>query len=74
MRPIPLINAEHVDRIARLLETAGIPANRHLERSRISLRVRDDPTGFIAGRSVWAFAGDVDHREALVNLLSAALR
>ena len=65
MRPIPLINAEHVDRIARLLETAGIPANRHLERSRISLRVRDDPTGFIAGRSAWAFVGGVDRREAL---------
>ena len=65
MKPIPLINAEHADRVARLIETAGVPANRYLERSQISLRVRDDPTGFIAGRSVWAFVGDVDHREAL---------
>jgi len=65
MKPIPLINAEHADRVARLIETAGVPANRYLERSQISLRARDDPTGFIPGRRVWAFVGDVDDREAL---------
>jgi AraC-like DNA-binding protein len=65
MRPIPLINAEHVNRIACLLDAAGAPADRYLERSRISLRVRDDPTGFLPGRSAWALVGSADRGEAL---------
>ena len=39
MQPIPLINAEHVVRIAGLLDTHGIPANRYLERIRYGNRV-----------------------------------
>lgn len=64
VRPIPLIGAEHVNRIAGLLETNGIAADRYLERARISPSVRDDPSGFLPGRSVWQFveAADRDQR------------
>jgi AraC-like DNA-binding protein len=49
-----LINAEHAVRIASVLEGAGIPADRYLEQAKISPRVREAPTGFLPGRSVWS--------------------
>ena len=40
MRRIPLIGAEHAIRIANLLDAIGVPADRYLEKARISPRVR----------------------------------
>ena len=65
MRPIPLIGAEHVGRVATLLETQGVPADRYLERARISPRVREQPGVFVPGRSVWALAGAAEQKEGL---------
>jgi len=65
MQPIPLINAEHVVRIAGLLDANGIPADRYLEVARISPGLREHPTGFVPGHSVWALVGGVDDGEAL---------
>jgi AraC-like DNA-binding protein len=65
MSAIPLISAEHVARIASLLEANGIPADRYLERCRISPRVREDPVVFVPARSVWALVGAADRGEGL---------
>jgi len=65
MQPIPLINAEHVGRIAGLLDAHGIPADRYLERARISPGLRERPAGFVPGHSVWALIGAVDDGEPL---------
>ena len=65
MEHIPLIHVEHVERVVRLLERHGIPADRYLERARISPGVRERPSVFVPGRSVWALVGAVDDGEAL---------
>jgi AraC-like DNA-binding protein len=65
MQPIPLIHAEHVVRIASLLDAIGVPADRYLERARISPAVREDPVGFVPGRSVWALVDAADRGEGL---------
>jgi AraC-like DNA-binding protein len=65
MKPIPLISADHVARIATLLEAQGVPANRYLEQARISPRVREQPDVFVPGHSVWALAGAADRGEGL---------
>ena len=65
MKPIPLINAEHAVRIADLLDAEGIPADRYLERSRLSPEIREKPCGFLPGRSVWALVGAVEEGEGL---------
>ncbi|MBW2447241.1 MAG: helix-turn-helix domain-containing protein [Deltaproteobacteria bacterium] len=65
MRPIPLINAEHAVRVATLLDSLGVPADRYLERARISPKVREDPRGFLPGRSVWKLVGSASRREGL---------
>jgi hypothetical protein len=67
MRPIPLINAEVVARLAGLLDTAGIPADRYLERSRISPQVREDPVRFVLGRCVWTRVDEATRGEGLVS-------
>ncbi|MBW2542717.1 MAG: helix-turn-helix domain-containing protein [Deltaproteobacteria bacterium] len=65
MQPIPLIGAENVERIAGLLEANGVPAERYLENARILPSVRDHPSAFLPGRSVWEFVGAVDRGEGL---------
>lgn len=65
MQPIPLISAEHVVRIARLLGAHGVPAERYVERARISPAVLEGAGGYVPGRSVWALAGETDDGEAL---------
>jgi len=65
MRPIPLISAEIVARIADLLDDSGIRADRYLERCWISPRVREHSTVFVPGRSVWALVGAADRGEGL---------
>jgi AraC-like DNA-binding protein len=65
MRRIPLIHAEHVIRVARLLDANGIPADRYLERARLWPGLREHPTGFVPGHSVWALVGETDDGEAL---------
>ena len=67
MRAIPLISAEHVARVANLLDAKGIPADRYLERCRISPRVREHPVVFVPGRSVWALVDAADRGEGLGN-------
>lgn len=67
MQPIPLIGAESVARIAGLLDANGIPADRYLERARISPSVRDDPSVFVPGRSVWELMEAADRGEGLVD-------
>jgi hypothetical protein len=57
MRPIPVIHVNHVVRIASLLDASGISADRYLEQARISPRVRENPVGFVHGRSAWNLAG-----------------
>ena len=54
MRPIPLISAGQVAVFADLLDDAGISADRHLESARLSPKFREDPAGFLPGRSVRA--------------------
>ena len=54
MHPIPLINAEHVARVADMLDANGIPADRYFERARISPALREHPSGFVPGKCVWA--------------------
>lgn len=65
MRPIPLIAGEHLIRITNMVEAAGVSADRHLERARVSPRVREDPSGFLPGRSVWTLVDEVDRGEML---------
>jgi len=65
MQAIPLISAEHVVRIAALLDANGVPADRYLERCRIPPRVREHPVAFVPGRSVWALVGAADRGEGL---------
>jgi AraC-like DNA-binding protein len=65
MAVIPLISSEHVARIAGLLDANGVPADRYLERCRISPRVREHPDFFVSGRSVWALVGAADRGEGL---------
>jgi AraC-like DNA-binding protein len=65
MQAIPLISAEHVVRIAALLDANGVPADRYLERCRISPGVREHPGLFVPGRSVWALVGETDRGEGL---------
>ena len=68
MRPIPLISAEHVVRVATLLESQGIPSDAYMERARISPRVREQAGVFVPGRSVWALVDEADRGEALDDL------
>jgi hypothetical protein len=68
LRPIPLINAEHVARVAGLLDANGIPAERYLERAQISPALREHPSGFVPGNCVWALCGAADESEALGDL------
>ena len=68
MRPIPLINVEHVVRVADMLDANGIPVDRYLERARISPALREHPSGFVHGRCVWALVDAVDQGEALGDL------
>ena len=65
MKPIPLIGAEHVERVAALLETQGVPAHRYLEQARISPRVREQAGFFVPGHSVWALVGAAERSEGL---------
>jgi AraC-like DNA-binding protein len=65
MKPIPLIHAEHAVRIADLLDAEGIPADRYLERARLSPGIREEASGFLPGRSIWALAGAVEEGEGL---------
>jgi AraC-like DNA-binding protein len=65
MLPIPLISAEHVVRVAELLDASGVPADRYLEQARIPPRVREDPAVFVPGYSVWALVGAADQGEGL---------
>ena len=65
MRAIPLIGAEHVARVASLLDANGIRADKYLERSRISPHVREDAVVFVPGRSVWALVDAADRGEGL---------
>jgi AraC-like DNA-binding protein len=62
---IPLIHAEHVIRIADLLEGTGAPANRYLERARISPRVLEDPGAYLPGHAVWVLVNEADRGEQL---------
>jgi AraC-like DNA-binding protein len=65
MKPVPLIGSAVVARIAGLLDARGIPANRYLARSRIAPGVREDPVGFVTGRSAWAMIAEADRAEGL---------
>jgi AraC-like DNA-binding protein len=65
VKPIPLISTEIVGRIATLLDAAGIPADRYLERSGISPGIREDPAGFVPGRCVWRLVGLANDGEGL---------
>ena len=65
MTRIPLIGAEHAICIANLLDAIGVPADRYLEKARISPRVREDCTAFLPGRSVWAMVDAADRGDAL---------
>ena len=65
MRPVPLIGAEVVARLAGLLDAQGIPADRYFERSRISPQVRENPEGFVPGRCVWSLVAEADRSEGL---------
>jgi AraC-like DNA-binding protein len=65
MQPVPLISAEHAIRVADLLDANGIPADRYLERARISPGVRENPADFLPGRSVWALVAGADRGECL---------
>ena len=68
MKPIPLISAAHVAVFADLLDAAGLSADRHLESARISPKLREDPAGFLPGRSVLAFLGAVSRGEGLEDI------
>jgi AraC-like DNA-binding protein len=65
MRPIPLISAARVAGFSNLLDAAGVPADRYLDRARISPQIREDPVGFVPGRSVWAFIGEATRGEGM---------
>jgi AraC-like DNA-binding protein len=65
MRSFPIISAEHVIRIAKLLDAVGVRADRYLEQARISPRVCEGFTEFLPGRSVWAMVDATDRGEAL---------
>jgi len=60
-----MISTEHVACIGRLLDENGIPAQRYLERARISPAVCEGKVEFLPGRSVWALAEAADEGEAL---------
>lgn len=68
MRPIPLISAGQVAVFSDLLDDAGLSADRHLESARLSPKFREDPAGFLPGRSVLAFLGGVSHSQGLNDL------
>jgi hypothetical protein len=68
MRPVPLINAEHALRVAGLLDAAGVPADRYLERAKASPRIRENPGGFVPGRSVWSLIANTTRAVGLENL------
>jgi AraC-like DNA-binding protein len=74
MRPIPLISAARVAGAANLADAVGVPADRFLDCAGISLRIREDPVGFVSGRSVWAFIGELSRQEGLRDLCIAVAR
>jgi AraC-like DNA-binding protein len=65
MQPIPLIHAEHLARVARLLDANGVPAERYLERARLWPGLLEHPTGFVVGHSIWALLDEAERGEAL---------
>jgi len=74
VQPIPLISAARVAGVSDLLDAAGVPANRYLERARISLKIREDPVAFVPGRSAWAFIGEATRGEGLRDFTLDAAR
>jgi len=46
------------DLIGSLLDADGMPADRYLERARLSPGIRERPCGFLPGRSIWALETD----------------
>ncbi len=63
MQTVPLISAARVAGLARLLDRMGLPAERYLERARIPVQIREDPVGFVPGRSAWTFMGEATRSE-----------
>ena len=49
MNPIPLIHSEHALRTIRFIESAGIPADRYLEKAHIPESIREGAAGFLPG-------------------------
>jgi len=65
MQSIPLIRTDRVVGFAALLDAMGVPADRYLERARLSPRIREDPVGFVPGRTAWSFIDWVRRSEGL---------
>jgi AraC-like DNA-binding protein len=65
MQQIPLISAARVAGVASLLDATGVPADRYLERASIPVQLREDPVGFVPGRSAWVLIGEAMRSEGL---------
>jgi transposase InsO family protein len=65
MRLIPPIGAEFGARLIAGLGSVGVPVDRYLERARLPPVVRENPVGFVPGRSIWAFVELVEQSEGL---------
>ena len=63
MQQIPLIRAATVAGVANVVDARGGAADRMLEHARIPVSVREDPVGFVPGRSVWTFVDEIARRE-----------